>query len=222
MRTPAAPAPARRRAVAGLALLAALGLAGCGSEDAGESDASATPSTEGTSASATERPSESPSASASATGGEEATDGATTSPDASSSTAPTEPTPQPAPAGPPQAVTGDVTETTWGFHLPVGEVDACQFMDGSIYCFFAEQSVTECSGDSPMAQLAFDGTSLNIACSPVGEAGVAPHPGVGAVIADPEGTYRCELVDAPSVGVRCTSQVTGRTALLTGAGTGLG
>ena len=196
-----------------LAVFAVLALGACGG--AAEPETSASASVPGATATAVQP---------SATPSEEATPTPDQEPDASAD--PTDPetpaAPQPVPPGPAGAVTGDPTVVDWSFHLPTGGVDACQFMDGVVACFFEEQTLdASCTGETPMARVDFDGTGLHTSCSPIGEAGLAPSPGVGQVVADPDGRYRCEIVGGP-VGVRCTSNASGTTAVLTGSGVRLG
>lgn len=238
MHTHTTPAPGRRAAggrAAALVFAAALALAGCAS---GGDGSTATASVEGgatpTGSATPQDPVADASADASADPSVEATASADPSADAAAdgtgggpeapSPAPTAPSPQPVPPATGGPVTGAPAETTWSFHLPApGKVDACQFMDGGISCFFEDQPAgASCTGDTPLAHLAFDGTGTMADCWPLGEAGTAPSPAVGTVVADPDGAFLCEIIDAPAVGVRCTSTATGTTATITGAGVGVG
>lgn len=111
------------------------------------------------------------------------------------------------------AVTGTPKFTEEWVHVGETGADACNLSDGQITCYF-EIDEESCSGQDAMMMMAsFAGGKVTSSCTGAGDAGYVPYANVGDIIADPTGTLKCEVVESPNLGVRCTD-ANGVTALL--------
>lgn len=117
-------------------------------------------------------------------------------------------------------VTGPADLKADWVHVGDDATNACDISADGVTCYLATVTGdSECQGDTPLAVSTFSGGAVSTSCSPLGDAGAVPFVNPGQKVADPSESMICQVVDAPSIGLRCTDSRSGVTALLTAAET---